>query len=209
MLFALSVFSLGAFAARGLAQQTPASSATSESAGVPTVRDPDEYAVWSALLSAEVGNENTHELIIVDHTISTTKTPFTGLSWGMTTTGRRNPEVQPATRADFDSKNKEMAVIVSQFDLKWPFALVSDEELRAVFGDDSKDQAGWKRFYEKYPGALGVFAVSRVGFNAARDQAMVYEIYKGGYLSGHGKFLVMSKRNGQWQLEKEILMWLS
>jgi hypothetical protein len=144
----------------------------------------------------------------VDHTIGLKQAPFTGLTYGITYTGAGVPNVEPSTQADFDEKAAAMSLLSPKFDSSLKYLMVAEQRLKEIFGTDpNKD--GWGRFRETYPSASAIIAISRVGFNAARNQALVYVIRKGGGLNGSGIYFVMSKRGGAWSIEKAVMLWIS
>lgn len=67
----------------------------------------------------------------------------------------------------------------------------------------------WASFYRKYPKALGIYRVSRVGFNTIRDAGMVYFMRSSGGLSGEGEIIHLKKTNGQWTIVKKAWIWMS
>lgn len=58
----------------------------------------------------------------------------------------------------------------------------------------------WKEFSEKYRGAAGFVAVSRVGLNPPMDEALVYLSWQCGTLCGRGEAMLLSKPDGQWEI---------
>ena len=179
---------------------------------IASVEDPEEYAVYSSLLSAKYATQKVQRLVIDDYTPSPKRDPFIGFIAGMTFSGAKRPEVQPETAKDFDAKNKESFALEKKFSLTLPYVLVSESDLREIFRRDAKgyiSEGAWRRFYEKYPGAQGIMSLSRVGFNRTKDQALVYVANQSSLLGGSGSFLVLSKRNGKWEIQKEALIWIS
>lgn len=66
----------------------------------------------------------------------------------------------------------------------------------------------WIDFLKKYP-AHGLIELSRVGFNARRDRALVYTGSQGGPKSGAAFLILLSKTNGNWVIDQKIIVWLS
>lgn len=140
------------------------------------VEDTDEYAVYSALLNTKYLHEGVQRLVIAIDTTSTAKTTFIGYRTGLAPSGAKRPEVEPETSTDFDAKNKDTYPLASRFTLALPYVLVTEEELKMISREDAQgklDMECWHRFYDKYPGARGIFAFSRVGFNSKKEQALV------------------------------------
>ena len=67
---------------------------------------------------------------------------------------------------------------------------------RGFFEDNKTD--GWKRFTKAYPHSHGFFTFSVVGFNKARDHAVVYLAFHCGWLCADGGFKLLKKQNGKW-----------
>src|SRR3989442_12513640 len=158
----LVLATLGLFSSQFLPADPP------QSDQIASVQDPDEYAVYSSLLSAKYATKNVQRLLIDDYTPSPKRAPFIGFIGGMTFTGDKRPEVQPETAKDFDAKNKNSFALEKKFSLRLPYVLVSESNLREIFRPDTKgyiSEGPWRRFYEKYPGAQGIMSLSRVGFN--------------------------------------------
>jgi len=84
-----------------------------------------------------------------------------------------------------------------------------------LIGDDVKRNAfaglgdGWASFYANYPGAQGITWLSRVGFNRARDQALVYPANRRHTLMGFGEFLLLGYENSVWRLQGFVQSWIS
>jgi hypothetical protein len=151
-----------------------------------SVQDPEEYAVYSALLNARYASKGVQRLVIDDWTPSTKKNQFIGLIGGLTPTGAKRPEVPTEIAADFDEKNKDTFILKNRFSMKLPYVLVAESELREIFHLDSQghlSQDPWHLFYEKYPGSRGIISLSRLGFNSTKDVALVYVANQSGLVS--------------------------
>jgi hypothetical protein len=180
---------------------------------VESVQDSEEYAVLSALLNAKYSSSEIQRFVITVDTSSATKQAFIGYRAGITFSGRKRPETSPDLAADFDAKNKVSYRLENHFTLKVPYVLVTSDELHGFFfplkEDSQPDMESWPHFYQKYPGAPGILTFSRVGFNDKKDQALLYCAYQRGLLGGGGRFFVLSKINGSWEIKNEVIVWLS
>jgi hypothetical protein len=68
---------------------------------------------------------------------------------------------------------------------------------------------GWSHFYSLYPEAGGIVDLSRVGFDAALGQALVYGGVECGGLCGEGNVYLVSKANGAWVVAQQAPLWIS
>jgi len=72
-----------------------------------------------------------------------------------------------------------------------------------------KDAKAWRKFMAKHANTPGIIIVSRVGFNRARDQAVVYSGMSCGMLCGQGEFTWLLKHDGVWSVEASNVVWIS
>ena len=176
------------------------------------ISDPEEYAVYSALLSAQYPTKAPQVLVIDDWTPSSEREPNVGFVGGLAGTGAGRPDVQAETAADFETKRKQSVGLERKLSPKLSYVLVSESELTAIFHPDANGMVGrapWREFYEKYPGAQGIMSLSRVGFNKAKNEALVYVIKQQQLLGGSACFYVLVKQQGVWKVKKTVLVWLS
>jgi len=206
-IFSLTAVTVGLFLCR---PSTPLAAQNSEPS---PIQDAEEYAVYSAVLNAEFAAETaTRQFVIDDYTPSPKKPKFTGFIGGLTFSGAALPPIDPQTAADFDAKIKESSALERKFSLNLPYVLVSECDLRKIFPPDAQghiDAGPWQQFYEKYPGALGIISLSRVGFNSTKQEAVVRVAVQYGLLGGSGKVFVLSKRSEKWEIRKKVTIWLS
>ena len=72
-----------------------------------------------------------------------------------------------------------------------------------------KKGSRWTDFEDKYPGARGFVAFSRVGFNADGDEAIASMGYRCGDLCGAGGLYILVKEDGNWKVQEELMVWQS
>jgi heat shock protein HslJ len=80
--------------------------------------------------------------------------------------------IDPQVLADFREKNAPPHALKDVLALPVPVTFVSQTEIDALREADGA--VDWGLFNEQYPGADRIYTLSRVGFNAAGDQALVY-----------------------------------
>ena len=67
----------------------------------------------------------------------------------------------------------------------------------------------WKTFYRMFPHSNGYIRFSRAGFNRAGDEAFVSTAWMSGSLSGEGRYILLRKNDGRWNIETSITTWVS
>jgi hypothetical protein len=106
----------------------------------------------------------------------------------------------------FRVRNEAAYSIRPDMDLGVEYVLLSQAEKNQIFG---QNQSGWEIFYNRYPNAPGITTLSRVGFNAALDQALVYLGTQSDWLAGAGYYILLKKANGVWTIDQKVMTWIS
>lgn len=114
-------------------------------------------------------------------------------------------DVSKETLASYLDRNKQPTQLSAEMDLGVDYILLSNEELSKITG-----QPNWhKTLNEQYPGSGGYLMFSRVGFNNTLDQALIYVGSVAGPLMGSGSCYLMEKKNGEWLIKEQIMVWIS
>jgi hypothetical protein len=163
--------------------------------------DAEEYLVYSTLIRTLYIADNTERVVIKDHTNTR------GYIGGSTARFVRGglPVLSPDTWQDFMDRNQQRYLLTGPFDIGVEVTFLSEEEWKEMF----RDHQGWDRFYERFPHAPGIVTLSRVGFNATRDQALVYVGNQRNQRIGAGYYVLLTLRDGEWTLEQDIMEWIS
>ncbi len=106
---------------------------------------------------------------------------------------------------DFAMQNREPFPLKDRFDVNATIILFDKEKQQQIFIDGK----GWERFYEIYPNSQGIATFSKVGFNRQGDQALVYYGNQEHWLAGTGYFVLFEKKNGEWSIKSELMVWIS
>lgn len=114
--------------------------------------------------------------------------------------------VSTQTIDSFKARNATAGPLHGGMQLGVPYALLSQDEITSIF---SVNQDGWQVFYERYPDARGILTFSRVGFDAALDQALVYIGNQSQALAGSGHYVLLNKVNGVWTIDQKVMTWIS
>jgi len=161
-----------------------------------------ELAVYAALLQAMYPD---HNIVLMDQTATgpggagdTASTLEYALA--------QMKGVAPETAANFQARNEAAFPLKPDMDIGLHFTLLSEADMRQIF---NVNQDGWGMFYSRYPDAPGITSVSRVGFNDALDQALVYIGTQSHWLAGAGYFVLMKKVDGAWVIDQQVMTWIS
>jgi hypothetical protein len=114
--------------------------------------------------------------------------------------------VAPETAASFQARNDAAYPLKPDMNIGIQFTLLSEADMRQIF---NVNQDGWGIFYSGHPDAPGITSISRVGFNDAMDQALVYIGTQSHWLAGAGYFVLMKKVNGAWVIDQQVMTWIS
>ena len=162
-----------------------------------------EYKVYSAYLSEGLLNDahdwssgGPVQVVIADRTISGGNLSFRLFS--MFDTRLAFAALQTSTRVSYLTRNLFRTRIESKLCLP----------ARAAACVTPDGEYGSPAFQEKFPRNMGLVALSGVGFNLSRTQAVFYINHFCG-LCGGGRYVLMEKVNGVWRVKDEHYTWIS
>ena len=116
-------------------------------------------------------------------------------------------DVAQATVTSYRNRNDSAYPILADMDLGASYILLSQDQRNQIFG---QNQSGWEVFYNNYPNAPGITALSRVGFDATFDQALVYFGTQSNWLAGAGYYILLKKGDGGvWTIDQKVMSWIS
>jgi len=184
---------------------TPTPVPTSTPTPGPTVTPPpaieaEEYAVYSALIEQNpIGYDLGSFIVIREHT---TVLDADNFERSLENTGPLPAELVDSYR----SRNAESYTLRPNLDLEQDYALMPQEEAVELFRQGGEK---WDEFYTEYPGAEGLFVVSRVGFSANEDQALVRIGFVCYDVCGAGGTYLLIKEEGSWKVQETLMGWMS
>jgi hypothetical protein len=177
----------------------------------------DDYKVYSLVLQANYVRKGVERLVIGDHTLMA----LPPVMMGMTQPGD-TPEMKKIrktatkeTTQDYEEKNKSPAPLENRFSVKVPIVLMSEGDRDRVFqvkGEGEKktgNPKGFDEFYRLYPKSTGFMSVSRIGYNSAKTQALLYIGNLCGGLCGTGQVFLLVKDDGAWKVQYVAMTWIS
>lgn len=89
-----------------------------------------------------------------------------------------------------------------------PYTLIRERELRALFSNPDLS-ASWREFASRYAGSPGYVAMSGIGFNDARSEAVVFIMYSCASLCGKGIYVRLTKEKGAWAVASQTMAWVA
>lgn len=167
----------------------------------------EEYAVYSAVIQAMFVKENVKTIVIAKQT---TFYDYKSI-WQKPEDYTRVmlEQLRPIsldTVKDFERANKEQSELSAKLNLTVKYVLL-DRQLPTNTPEAYAER--WRSFYEKYPNSPGIVSLSRVGFNASGDQAIVYVANTCGGLCGKGYYVLLTESSGSWKIERDLMLWVS
>lgn len=165
----------------------------------------EEYAVYETVIESIYVTEGIKLIVIMDHTttgVSAGQSLDTEMEYLKKSLGAA---IESATLNDYETRNEQTQELDRRFSLDAQYVLISESEVTEIFesGDD------WSQFYATYPNSPGIVALSRVGFNAEMNQALVYVEDHAAYGSAQGLYVFLTKQEKGWVIQRMIVAWVS
>lgn len=167
---------------------------------------PDEYDVFSTLVNDMYVKDKVKLIVITDPTCCDTNLDMKSETWKMYLEQLAPLSVE--TLEDYVSRNEQALALEKKFNLKTKYQIVPYVNVKNLFSNFDLD-AAWKTFYSRYPASGGYIRLSRVGFNKAKDQALVSTAWMCNTLCGEGNYVLLSKQQGSWKVLKKVVTWVS
>ena len=150
------------------------------------IEDPDSYAVFAVVLP----KERVKALVVRAET---------GRMLPCVTSGREYEAWKPVVDS-YLRENASPRLVLPTPPLVAPYMVVPTSEIQASFRTIEGDPFGrWAGFYERFPSSNGYTELSAVGFDAAKQRAMVYVAHHCGMLCGGGRNHLLEKVDGEWR----------
>lgn len=172
----------------------------------------EEYAAWSAVIANMFAGERItfdsqakiKQLVIGDET-TVDHTATSDPDKEEQEFKQMFPMMAAEVAKDYRVKNRTPVRLKDSFQLSMKHVLIEKEELDRMF--KSRDE--WGEFYKKYPDSGGFIRLSRVGFNSAMNQALVYVEHGCGGLCGTGHYVLLEKNVDGWRVVQSSMAWIS
>jgi hypothetical protein len=172
----------------------------------------EDYSVYSALINQKFIRHEIKLIVIQDQT-QIYRLGHQSLDEHTNYAMKGLSPVSLSTVKNYFERNKEQFNLSGHFKLKTPYIILTKKEIEDHFKPrigvaDPLDKA-WQEFYKKYPDSPGFIMLSRVGFDSEMKQAMVYIGHACGGLCGEGRYVFLTKEEGNWRIKNELPLWIS
>lgn len=165
----------------------------------------EECAVYKAVIESDYLTEGIELIVIMDHTVNGA---YPGASLDSVLEHVREnlgSAVEPETLNDYEAQNGRTQKLDGCFSLDVQYVLLSEVEFNEIF----ETGGDWSQFYATYPNSQGIMTLSRVGFNANMDQALVYVGNEKEFLAGMGFYALLTKKGDAWVIQSRVVVWIS
>jgi len=158
---------------------------------------PDEYAVYAVIAQTLFIGNGTDQVIfekrISGNRVDDHKSISNQIGWKFS-------ELMSSTIDDYLQKSRKAVYLDVLFHLPVKYFLIAPKEVDSFF---KKGGGRWDAFYKKYPKSPGLLALSRVGFNQERNQALLYVNLSCGSLCGEGSWILLEKKAAVWAIRNQ------
>ena len=165
----------------------------------------EEYEIYSSVIKELYIEPNTKQVIIEDRTFRYDFAVQDDEPWrDKWKDKKKGLAVDDSAADDYESKNGQKWLLnKDSFKLPVKVALITDLDLKAIF-HGNWGELQWVDYYRKFPDVRGFVMLSRIGFNTARNQALIYVGSRCGPGCGDLHFLLLQKENGVWVTKKDL-----
>src|SRR5262245_28680660 len=189
-------------------------SARSQQAGDQSGIPAEEYAIYAAVIGDMFANyrvssdpqSKVKQLVIEDRTVNNTFAVIRGEGEGKRVRQEFSSIISQETIDDYLAKDAKSHQLTKSFDLKLKYTLIPKEKIKQIF---KSGLDGWGKFYMRFPGSVGLIALSRAGLNSSGNQALVYISHSCGGLCGSGTYMLLVKNKQRWIVKKKFTAWVS
>jgi hypothetical protein len=176
----------------------------------------EDYKVYAAVIRAMFKDGVTQfdmkakvdQIVIRDRTFSKYARGDQKEDWEHVKRGMRS-SLSEETISGYESARKNESELKAKFDIPYGYKLISDKQLEKVVPHPNGPWERWEEFYKLYPKSAGYNSFSRVGYDKAKRNALVYFVNWCGSACGTGTYLLLEKGDNGWVVKEAAGMWIS
>ena len=165
----------------------------------------EEYEIYSSVIKLLYIQEKTKHVVIEERTFRYDFAVQDDEPWrDKWKDKKKGLSLDDSAGDDYESKNGQKWLLnKDSFKLPVKVTLITDLDLKAIF-HGTWGELQWIDYYRKFPDVRGFVMLSRIGFNAARNQALMYVGSRCGPGCGDLHFFLLQKENGAWVIKKDL-----
>jgi hypothetical protein len=175
----------------------------------------EDYEVYDAVIRAMFKDGITQfdmkakidQIVIRDRTFSKYARGDKKEDWEHVKRGMRS--LSEETISGYESARKNESELKAKLDIPYKYQLISDKQLVKVVPHPNGPFEHWAKFYKQYPNSAGYNSFSRVGYDKAKRNALVYFVNWCGSACGTGTYLLLEKGEHGWVVKETAGMWIS
>jgi hypothetical protein len=165
------------------------------------MEETEELKVYATLLDTFADRFGAERLLIINETTIGFVSPKHDRAEVIQFLQKRLSEGSPSRLVfSFEEKNRRPSALPGGVNTSQNYLIVEATELKS--GGD------WYEFDRKYPGSA-IVQLSQVAFNEDMSHALVYLSSESGSRSGWAYYVVMAKKNENWEVDQKHLAWAS
>ena len=168
----------------------------------------EEYAVYSAIISKNYLKQGIRLVVVTTPTCCEVSKEQKGHVMPLAQNPSAGPFPSQETWESYVERNRTSVALRKLFKLNVKLQIVPYKKIESLF-DAILIEEDWQTFYRMFPHSNGYIRFSRAGFNRAGDEAVVSTAWMCGSLCGEGRYVLLRKKDGQWNVETSFLTWVS
>ncbi len=121
-------------------------------------------------------------------------------------------DLREGTISGYESARQTEVELKPSLKIPFEYSFITDAQLAKIFPPPraiDREIAQWTEFYKVYPNSAGHNSLSRVGFDKAGTQALVYFVNWCGIVCGTGNYVLLEKGEKGWAVSQTAMMWIS
>jgi len=167
-------------------------------------RKKEDIQIYTAVLKHGVPLQSEKILILEDSLVDTLSNNDENLAENLS----KELGVSQRCFEEWSLKNRESTSIKFKILSELDVSFLSTYDLDTLFNQNTAKE-NWTRFNNSYKDYDGFIAISRIGYNDTKDQAVLLLEHHCGASCGTGKFISLIKTLNKWSVESTLTIWLA
>jgi len=161
----------------------------------------EEYAVYSAIISKNYLKQGIRLVVVTTPTCCEVSKGQKDQVMPLAQNPSAGPLPSQETWESYVERNRTSVALRKLFKLNVKLQIVPYKKIESLF-DAILIEEDWKTFYRMFPHSNGYIRFSGAGFNRAGA-------WMRGSLYGEGRYVLLRKKEGRWNVEASVPTWMS